>query len=1182
MVNQRSKDIYLSKDARTVIEDGEEYGATGFGDIGKYMLNKERKLLNADISLRNKALEAAAQEGGSQVPQIFRNCVMCVNGYTRPPAHELRRLIVVHGGIHLTNMHLSGKTGVTHIIATNLTSKKKLEFRNYKVVTPEWVTESVRQGKLLDWSQFRLIVDGTNRAVTSAFAPVKPVVASESFEEMLEGVGSTQSEFGVAVPAPTAPTRPLKVVADAAGTLLPPPVASSSRTGTSNNPGNQLRRPIPSFSSFELSFDDPFAEAQPEVKKEEEVGDMTQEDVQQEATGQGKPTGDILDLVMDCPSDFDPFSSIGTVGDTKGSQDEIEKVADRTQEVQNDLESVMDISETTPEVSEAPEVPGSFEDLDDSASIDSSEEEEEEDLPEDLEQLQEQPSGAAYAIDDPRFISHFYAKSRLHHLSTWKAKLKTRFESWSADKPVPPGPETGSRIIMHLDFDSFFVAASTLDRPDLQGKPVAVGSGGSKNADIASCNYEARKFGVKNGMWMSQALKLCPDLKSVSYDFPRYESISETFYKVLLESKLDYIRPVSVDEALVDATSLVMETIASSQASVSDEKTTLATAGLSEDVSAACFTVASRIAARIRNETKCNISVGCASNILLAKLALREAKPNGIFSLFKAQINSFMAKTKISDIPGVGRSIAGLIGQKLHVSTAGALAALPDAVPRISALLGPKRGPQLLNFCLGKDGSPLAINSDLRKSVSVEISFGVRFQTPQQLSGFIDNMAAELSARLQDISVLGSQLTVRLYIRKNAHESSKFMGHGQCHVINRSVSLAAAGATDESREIATAAKVAVRALGYGQEEIRGVGLSMTKLTRDKGKGKAKQGVLDFNNRPAEVSLPPPGTQFHIPEDIDPAVLPFLPPDIRRQIEAKRAAAAAQGLPKDSSRPSRAGPSTCTSISDTSAVLSPGPMTPSKLPISPSKRSNASPSPSKPSRSPLTPTKQPSMTQYFSPSPVKRPFQSGPAILATSPSRIKRQKANTNITHLIQQSAPCSEEMETLKRELAHLRSSLGPGTPAEVVSRIMPLVNSQTDMTVFAQLSSSIQQEVLLDYRNEVQRKIASVSRQLEDLKEKERIQKARAVSVKRTLSLGTFNRKRPDTAQFLLKLRQWVLSSADGPHQDDVLHVTKRLKQYRAEGYHETVHAAVRWLSKLGETGEWSLAITEMIQTLK
>jgi DNA repair protein REV1 len=170
MVNQRAKDTYLSPQARVAgeKEEAEEYGPTGFGDIGKYIVNKERKLLNADITLRNNAI-AAAKEQGKEVPQLFKDCVVYVNGYTRPSANELRRMIVIHGGVYLTNLHLSGKTGVTHIVASNLTKKKKLEFQSYKVVTPDWVVDSVKESKVQDWAKYRLIVDTGNKNVLGLF-----------------------------------------------------------------------------------------------------------------------------------------------------------------------------------------------------------------------------------------------------------------------------------------------------------------------------------------------------------------------------------------------------------------------------------------------------------------------------------------------------------------------------------------------------------------------------------------------------------------------------------------------------------------------------------------------------------------------------------------------------------------------------------------------------------------------------------------------------------------------------------------------------------------------------------------------------------------------------------------------------------------------------------------------------
>ncbi|KAG5362102.1 DNA repair protein [Yarrowia sp. C11] len=1279
MVNQRAKDTYLSQKARVAgdKEDGEEYGPTGFGDIGKYVVNKERKLLNADIAIRNSAL-AAAQEQGKEVVQMFRDCVVYVNGYTRPSSNELRRLIVIHGGVYLTNLHLSGKTGITHIVASNLTKKKKLEFQSYKVVTPEWVVDSVKLGKMQDWTKYRLIVDAGNRNVVGLF---KAKMATESFQELLDEEWSEGGEGSqVSQKSAKAVSQPgSSGTSGTSGLTMRPPASKESvglsRTGRktesvntteSSEPPPKRAKPIPSFSSFELSFDEEevlkslpglggkvdvkreTVETEVETKETQETQEETLEDTQEE-----KETKDLEETLV---------TQEGTQ-DTQEEQEETLVTQEETQEEeieslepQNHIPSSLPFSSSllraVDQSIDQIKKEDNYDDLDfsqsellgvlddvrgesverDPAKLDDSdldfldglsdgeikEEEEREDFgdievddieiddieidgeidgendyretnrdseggyrnpeggeAEDIETVEteerkttesrEDPTTKStpiktkqlpYAIDDPRFISHFYEKSRLHHLSTWKARLLAKFESLSKNKEIPPPISEGGRIIMHLDFDSFFVAVSTLDRPDLQGKPVAVGRGGSRNADLASCNYEARKSGVKNGMWMAQALKLCPDLQTVDYNFAKYEEVSEAFYTILRESELDYIRPVSVDEALVDATTLV-------EANATE-------CSLSE----AAETVARAIAAKVRATTSCNISVGCSSNILLAKLALREAKPNGVHVLFEEEeISRFLDKTKIADIPGIGRSIAGQIREKLHVSTAGRLAKLKDVIPSISALLGPKRGPQIVDFCLGKDDSQLAIQ-DERKSVSVEISYGVRFENKRQFDGFVFNMAAELASRMEEISVQGSQLTCKLYVRKNEHETTKFMGHGQCDIYNKSVSLGCS--ISSANEINLAAKGQFAAMGYAPVSIRGVGIQITKLTRDKGKG--KQSMLDFRtelrrpdlatttpSRPSKApSRVPPSTQFEIPDDIDPEVLPFLPASLRKQIETRLGLAGTSGA----------------------ATAAVEPKTPTKKDRQPEMNSFFSPSPSKqvqgtPGLSQSSPIRPPSVSpsprRAKSVSPRKRSAQT------TAKTQIKRQKANFNIAHLLPDVQVCSEEMTHLKNELTMLKSALGEGTPLELVARMMPLVNSQTDLEIFAELSSSIQQEVIMDYRNEIQRKMASVSRQLEDLKEKERIERSREDSHLRTIALGNVPRHRPDTSELLGRLSRWVQSSYDGPHEDDVEHMVRRLRHYRSQGYHEVVNTCVRWLSKLSaKNPDWSATLRDIVVGLE
>lgn len=166
---------------------------------------------------------------------------------------------------------------------------------------------------------------------------------------------------------------------------------------------------------------------------------------------------------------------------------------------------------------------------------------------------------AAHTSIAPGFIAEYYANSRLHHLATWKAELRTlvteaqeraergdvhatykapesmagvsmRHAALVMKNPLKGKEKASSmteQVIMHVDFDAFFVSAGLVDRPHLRGKPAVVchsqhtQGGPSSTSEIASASYEARGFGIKNGMSLQQARKLCPDLITVPYEFEK-------------------------------------------------------------------------------------------------------------------------------------------------------------------------------------------------------------------------------------------------------------------------------------------------------------------------------------------------------------------------------------------------------------------------------------------------------------------------------------------------------------------------------------------------------------------------------------------------------------------------------------------------------------------------------------
>lgn len=128
-----------------------EYAPNQFGDIGDYMRKKEVK-----VQTQNR--DIAMSTADPNLPQIFAGQSFWINGNTRPPMEELRKMILQRGGE--VRPKLWNKGYVKFIIAPILTQMKFKEFKNYKVVKEGWIVESCREGKILDWTRWKLQVEG--------------------------------------------------------------------------------------------------------------------------------------------------------------------------------------------------------------------------------------------------------------------------------------------------------------------------------------------------------------------------------------------------------------------------------------------------------------------------------------------------------------------------------------------------------------------------------------------------------------------------------------------------------------------------------------------------------------------------------------------------------------------------------------------------------------------------------------------------------------------------------------------------------------------------------------------------------------------------------------------------------------------------------------------------------------
>ena len=529
------------------------------------------------------------------------------------------------------------------------------------------------------------------------------------------------------------------------------------------------------------------------------------------------------------------------------------------------------------------------------------------------------PRMRSSSVVNPEFIQQYYRESRLHHLSTWKAELKSQLQSAAKEKSQS---QTGQkkqapgarRYILHVDFDCFFAAVSTLKHPELNGKPVGVAHGTGTGSEIASCNYIARSHGVKNGMWMKGALQACPELQVMPYDFPAYEDASRKFYSAVLAID-GIVQSVSIDEALVDISSQCLE------AGGTDGR------GISEGSIYREQAKADEIAQNLRDSVKatagCVVSVGIGGSILLAKVALRKAKPAGQFQLKPDAVLDFIGNLTVQDLPGVGYSL-GMKMEELGVKFVKDIRDLSRE--KLLSSLGPKTGAKMWDYSRGIDRTEVG-NEVLRKSVSAEVNWGIRFINQTQAEDFVQSLCAELHRRLVENLAKGKQLTLKVMRRSSDAplEPVKHLGHGKCDVFNKSVVL---GIASNAKDVLGKEAVSMlRSFAISPGDLRGLGVQMTKLEPLKSgeteKPESSQQQLNFKASPARklvehnpdpddldsprkgdaelVARPPilndssqkplniSGSQFILPSQPDPEVVAELPNDIRSRLisQAKR-------------------------------------------------------------------------------------------------------------------------------------------------------------------------------------------------------------------------------------------------------------------------------------------------------
>jgi len=477
------------------------------------------------------------------------------------------------------------------------------------------------------------------------------------------------------------------------------------------------------------------------------------------------------------------------------------------------------------------------------------------------------PKIRAASVLNPDFLPTFFRESRLHYLSTWKADLRAKLQKLAekSSQPTPP-TQRSVRYVMHVDFDCFFAAVSTRDRPDLKDKPVAICHGKTENSttsEIASCNYAARKFGVKNGMWMASAKKLCPDIITLGYEFDKYEEASEAFYDVILSIGGERLQAASVDEVLVDISNLVCSEHFSDAAHEEE-----ATQQLAKKVRDEC-----------RRRTGCEVSVGIGTNVLTARLALRKAKPAGQYIIPQSKVQSFLDGLEVRAFPGIGKHTANKIVEKFGSDAVSEVRKITQ--DRLKQSIGPKTGVKVYELCRGVDETLVGAAETPRERISIAVNWGVRFYHKDQVEEFLHRLAHAVEERMKSEGVKGRTLNFKIAKRPPdvPYETEKFLGCGRVDETNRIFVFGVP--TCDAKLIARKCVDLLRRESISPGDIRGFGIGMKGLEDEENDN--GQQLLQF--RPAVKEK----KQERFPKEQNVEVQPKLAPTPQVEPELKTAA-----------------------------------------------------------------------------------------------------------------------------------------------------------------------------------------------------------------------------------------------------------------------------------------------------
>ena len=340
-----------------------------------------------------------------------------------------------------------------------------------------------------------------------------------------------------------------------------------------------------------------------------------------------------------------------------------------------------------------------------------------------------------------------------------------------------------NRKIIHIDMDAFYASIEQRDNPKYKGKPLIVGGDPNRRGVVATCSYEARKYGIHSAMPSLTAYKLCPKAIFIRPRMEVYKKVSRQVMNILNEYS-NLVEPLSLDEAFVD---------------VSKSKRCKGSATL----------IALEIKERIFKEVGLTASAGVSFNKFLAKMASDFRKPDGITVITEENSKDFIRKLPIGKFFGVGRVTKNKLN---NIGVFKGEDLLRFSEKELIGILG-DRGKILYEFARGIDNrqvNPYRI----RKSIGKEITLREDIEDIEEMIEILDKIAERVSESLCLLNKKGKTVTLKVKFNDFKH-------------ITRSITLE--HFLKEKKEIMECVKDLISIVDFKNKKVRLLGITISSL-----------------------------------------------------------------------------------------------------------------------------------------------------------------------------------------------------------------------------------------------------------------------------------------------------------------------------------------------------------------